>query len=414
MTKEMANLHVGLVAAADIESMLDLANVLHEAGVKVSLYLSFARAARLVAVPTGEGTEPQAEGEVAERFYQRNLVPRECRIRLIHYPRLRDPRSLGVMRRAIGTMRADGVTLVHISIGPTEFWLAVLANLVRDLPVVTTYAQPRPNVGETRPPWLDMAINRLMARGADMLVVTLQSMVPYIQKAYGIPPEHTAYVPLCPRVTAVRWADPTGRSAEPVPEEPGTVLFFGGARRHKGLEYLVRAQPMVNREVPDARFLIASHGSDLDRCLAMIEQPERFEVHRGFVPGDQMPAFYQRASVVALPYISAGPSGVLLDAYGFGKPVVASEVGGLPEYVQDGTTGILVPPGDERELAAGIIHLLSDDELRRRMGDNARRWIAELKQSIAERWLEVYEQAMSFRPPAAPRPQPFPLEEANP
>ena len=414
MTKEMANLHVGLVAAADIESMLDLANVLHEAGVKVSLYLSFARAARLVAVPTGEDTGPQAEGEVAERFYQRNLVPRECRIRLIHYPRLRDPRSLGVMRRAIGTMRADGVTLVHISIGPTEFWLAVLANLVRDLPVVTTYAQPKPNVGETRPPWLDMAINRLMARGADMLVVTLQSMVPYIQKAYGIPPGHTAYVPLCPRVTAVRWADPTGRSAEPVPEEPGTVLFFGGARRHKGLEYLVRAQPMVNREVPDARFLIASHGSDLDRCLAMIEQPERFEVHRGFVPGDQMPAFYQRASVVALPYISAGPSGVLLDAYGFGKPVVASEVGGLPEYVQDGTTGILVPPGDERELAAGIIHLLSDDELRRRMGDNARRWIAELKQSIAERWLEVYEQAMSFRPPAAPRPQPNPLEETNP
>ncbi|RPI48613.1 MAG: glycosyltransferase, partial [Chloroflexi bacterium] len=136
---------------------------------------------------------------------------------------------------------------------------------------------------------------------------------------------------------------------------------------------------------------------DLERCLDLIEQPERFEVHRGFVPGDQMPTFYQRASVVALPYISAGPSGVLLDAYGFGKPVVASEVGGLPEYVQDGTTGILVPPADERELAAGIIHLLSDDELRHRMGDNAKRWIAELKQSIAARWLDVYEQAQGGR-----------------
>jgi glycosyltransferase involved in cell wall biosynthesis len=127
-----------------------------------------------------------------------------------------------------------------------------------------------------------------------------------------------------------------------------------------------------------------------------------------------MPAFYQRASVVALPYISAGPSGVLLDAYGFGKPVVASEVGGLPEYVQDGTTGILVPPADERELAAGIIHLLSDDELRRRMGDNAKRWIAELKQSIAARWLEVYEQAMAFRPSTARRTHPTPAEEPKP
>ena len=408
----MANLHVGLVAAADIESMLDLANVLHDAGVGVTVYLSHARAARLLA--QGAGPEAPGDQEIEERFHERGLVPRACRVRLIRYPRLRDPRSLGVVRRAIGTMHADGVDLVHISIGPTELWLAVMANLIRDLPVVTTYAQPKPNVGEDRPPWLDRAINRLMARGSDMLVVTLQSMVPYIQKTYGIAAEHTAYVPLCPRITALRWADPTGQIAEPVPEEPGTVLFFGGARRHKGLEYLVRAQPMVNREVPDARFLIASHGSDLERCLELIEQPERFEVHRGFVPGDQMPIFYQRASLVALPYISAGPSGVLLDAYGFGKPVVASEVGGLPEYVQDGTTGILVPPADVRELAAGIIHLLSDDELRHRMGDNAKRWIAELKQSIAARWLEVYGQAMAFRPGKARRTHPIPSEEPKP
>jgi alpha-maltose-1-phosphate synthase len=399
----MADRHVGLVAGADIESMLDLANVLHEAGTAVTLYLSFARAARLAGLPA-----MAADEDVAAQFYERELVPPDCPMRLVHYPRLRDPRSLGVVRRAIGTMRADGVELVHISIGPTELWLAVMANLIRDLPVVTTYAQPKPNVGENRPPWLDLAINRLVARGSDVLAVTLESMVPYIQETYSIPAERTAYVPLCPRVTALRWA------AEPVPEEPGTVLFFGGARRHKGLEYLVRAQPMVNREVPDARFLIAAHGNDLDRCLALIQEPERFEVHRGFVPGDEMPTFYQRASLVALPYISAGPSGVLLDAYGFGKPVVASEVGGLPEYVQDGTTGILVPPADERELAAGIIHLLSDDKLRYRMGDNARRWIEDLKQSIAARWSEVYEQAMSFRRAKARGVQPTAAEESQP
>jgi alpha-maltose-1-phosphate synthase len=398
----MANPHVGLVAAADIESMLDLANVLHEAGIPVSLYLSFARAARLAGLPATADDEA-----IARHFYERELVSQACRVRLIRYPRLRDPRSLGVVRRAIRTMRTDGVDLVHISIGPTELWLAVMANLIRDLPVVTTYAQPKPNVGENRPAWLDLAINRLMARGSDMLVVTLQSMVPYIQETYGIPAEHTAYVPLCPRITALRWAD------EPVPEEPGTVLFFGGARRHKGLEYLVRAQPLVNREVPGARFLIASHGSDLDRCLALIQEPDRFEIHQGFVPGDQMPAFYQRASLVALPYISAGPSGILLDAYGFGKPVVASQVGGLPEYVQDGTTGLLVPPADERELAAGIIHLLSDDTLRRKMGENARRWIDDLVQSIAARWLEVYGQALSFRPAKARRTRPTPVEESK-
>jgi glycosyltransferase involved in cell wall biosynthesis len=376
-------MHVGIASGADIESTLDLANVLHAAGAWATLYLSRSRAARLV----GERNGATEDGIVA-RFYDLNLLPPTIPVRLIDYPRMRDPRSLGTVRDMVKSMRSDGVDVVHISLGPGELWLASLALLLRGVPVVTAFQQPLQNVGDDRPEWMTSLGNRLALWGGDLYAVHGQELVDVMVHRFGLPAERVVYVPLVPRITAARWP----RSN--VAEEPGTVLFFGGARYHKGLEYLVRAQPLVNREVPNARFLIAAHGPDLERCLVLIEEPDRFEVHAGFVPGEEMPAYFERASLVALPYIDGAASGVLLDAYSFGRPVVATRVGALPDYVQEGATGLLVPPADEAALASAIVHLLQNDGLRRRMGEQAERWVEEQKRSIADRWLEVYHKAI--------------------
>ncbi len=79
----------------------------------------------------------------------------------------------------------------------------------------------------------------------------------------------------------------------------------------------------------------------------MIEDESKFEIHEGYVSGERMAALFQRASLVVLPYLSASTSGVLMTAYSFGKPVVATKVGCLPEYVEDNITGLLVDPANE-------------------------------------------------------------------
>jgi len=126
----------------------------------------------------------------------------------------------------------------------------------------------------------------------------------------------------------------------------------------------------------------------------MMQDRSRFEVHDGFVPGDEMAAFFQRASVVALPYLSASTSGILMTALVFGKPVVATRVGCLPEYVEDGVTGLLVPPADAERLADAIVRLLTDDALRHRMGQNAKRWAHDRRQTAASKTLRTYEKAI--------------------
>ncbi len=106
-----------------------------------------------------------------------------------------------------------------------------------------------------------------------------------------------------------------------------------------------------------------------------------------------MAAYFQKASLVALPYLSASTSGLLTTAYVFGKPVVATRVGALPEYVQEGETGLLVPPADAQRLAEAIVRLLTDDALRAQMSGNARAWVRREQERVVAMTILAYETA---------------------
>jgi glycosyltransferase involved in cell wall biosynthesis len=374
-------MHVGLVSFTDINYGLDLANTLYEAGVSVSLYMSDSHTSNAVNSPD----------QPAERIYELGLLPPAVRLHLVQFPRMRDPRSFAVVRRLGQTMRDDGVDIAHILLGSGEIWMAVLACLLRDLPVVSTMREPQPNIKDYPPASVVRAANRLLTGGSEVIIVNGKNHVAILRERYRVPASRICYVPLGPRTTAARW------STRPVPEEPGTILFFGHVRPRKGLEYLVRAQPIITHHVPHARIVIAGRGQEeLERCQKMIRDGTRFEIHEGFIPSDVVTELFQRASLVVLPYISASTSGILMTAYVFGKPVVATRVGSLPEYVEDGVTGLLVPPADVEQLADTIIWLLSDEALCHRMGENAARWADEEQKKIAMQSLSAYEKAISI------------------
>jgi glycosyltransferase involved in cell wall biosynthesis len=124
----------------------------------------------------------------------------------------------------------------------------------------------------------------------------------------------------------------------------------------------------------------------------MMVHPDRFIVHNEYVSEEKKSELFRTASVVALPYIDATQSAVIATAYNYSKPVVATAVGGLPSMIDDGSTGFLIPPRDEKALADALIRLLTNDRLRETMGANAKKK-AEDEYSAdvaATRTLEVY------------------------
>ncbi len=149
------------------------------------------------------------------------------------------------------------------------------------------------------------------------------------------------------------------RAALDLPAEARIVLFFGFIKPYKGVLHLIDAAGDLKREFGDGLqvLIVGDIYGDRQPYLDRIAASDGRGIIRlidGFVPDETVEDYFLAADLVVLPYVSATQSGIVQIAYHYDLPVVTTRVGGLPEVVQDGRTGFLVPPGDAAALAAAI------------------------------------------------------------
>lgn len=141
------------------------------------------------------------------------------------------------------------------------------------------------------------------------------------------------------------------------------ILFFGFVREYKGLKFLIKALPLVKQGIPEVKlWIVGDFGDSKEEYLKLISDNDlqnNIIIVDGYVPDKEVEKYFTATDLVALPYISATQSGIAQIAYGFEKPVIATNVGGLPDVVEDGKTGYIVNKEDERELAKAIIRFFS-------------------------------------------------------
>jgi D-inositol-3-phosphate glycosyltransferase len=178
------------------------------------------------------------------------------------------------------------------------------------------------------------------------------------------------------------------------------ALFFGLIKEHKGLDVLLDAFALARDERPQLRLLIAgepmiSWRKYADR-ISRLELGPFIDLHLGFVPSDRVSLYFSAADLVVLPYGEIFQSGVAVAAFTYGRPVVATRVGGLPELVQDGVTGFLAPPSDPRGLAETLVDATGDSARLAAMADAAASAArgAHSWEHIAERHEQVYSETI--------------------
>lgn len=154
-------------------------------------------------------------------------------------------------------------------------------------------------------------------------------------------------------------------------QDDATVLFFGRINKYKGLDVLIQAEPFVSKEIPQVKFVIAGRGDEIIKYKDELNQKKQFVLLDRYIPNAEVAPLFQKASVVVLPYVEASQSGVIPIAYCLGRPVIATSVGSIPEVVEEGKTGFIVPPNNPELLAKAIIKILKDHELLLAMGQNA-------------------------------------------
>ncbi len=207
------------------------------------------------------------------------------------------------------------------------------------------------------------ALARYGLRRADG-VRTISAYTSSLVRAAGVEPTATfaAFMDLEPFVeTAPR----------PLPERP-TALFVGVLERYKAVDVLAEAWRLAAPKVPDAMLHIVGRGVLNEVVKRLVDDLPAQTRWTESLPTPEVARALDEATVLVLPSRSEGLGRVVVEAFCRGRGVVASRVGGIPDIVDDGETGLLVPPGDAEALANALVLSLSDRTIAACLGSAGR------------------------------------------
>lgn len=184
--------------------------------------------------------------------------------------------------------------------------------------------------------------------------------------------------------------------------EDQVILYLARMTEEMGLGIFISAVKALLSQNGSLKVIIGGKPEELhlDAQQLATEFPDNVFV-RPNIPLADLPAYYQAATVVAIPTLGDRACGSLsaAEASATGKPVVASQVGGVPEYAVDGQTGILIPPGDPAALAAALLDICNDASMAERMGWAGRAYMEANfdKAQTNNRMLEILNEILGLR-----------------
>ncbi len=214
------------------------------------------------------------------------------------------------------------------------------------------------------------------ARRSDRVVAISSYTADQLRELADVPIEVIPYTTSLP---------PAPARASPPAGAPWTALSVGRLVERKGVTHLVDAVRLLSARGRDIRLVVVGDGPERSRLQQQIHE-HGLDHHvelRGQVSADALQQAYAAADAFVLPAIvdrrgdTEGLGVVLLEAMNYGTPVIASRIGGIPDIVEEGVSGLLVPAGDAAALAGALRRLIEDPALARRLGEAGRQRVRE-------------------------------------
>lgn len=365
------------------------------------------------AVPPGGSTDSKVDGITVHRIRRRKFeVPLLRRLWINYLPWTKHQWEYlySVHKEIDNIIRVNNIDIIE----SPEIWAeGILYSLRRRVPIVVKLHTPLFVVREldqlsyTVDRRLVELVDEVWTRRADRVISASWDLARLVSRKYHFGPAEITVVP-----EAVN-AEDFGPGETPARGQP-IVLFVGRLEPRKGIFDIAEAMPIVLADCPGTRFVFLGGDMMIDgrsSKAALLERMRRHGVAEkaefpGRVAADQV-AEYQRQSAVSIfPSTWENCAVACLEAMACGRPVIATNVGGFPEMIEPGKSGVLIPPGRADALADAIKHMLADPEQARHLGTNARRRIEErfAADVVARQSLVVYEETIrSWNQAQAPR-----------
>ncbi len=243
--------------------------------------------------------------------------------------------------------------VLHLAWPPNvyEFILYVLRRKM-----MLTVHDPFPHTGN------DSFIVRLRRKFAFQLIPRLvilnKAQRQDFLNCYHLPPERV----INSRLSCYTYLRTVPKDLAQVPEKGTYILFAGKISPYKGLDFLLPAMAKVHACCPDCRLIVAG-GGKYHFDIAKYQSLDYIDIRNRFIPDEELVALIDHSAFLVCPYTDATQSGVIMSAYAFNKPVIATNVGGLPEMVEHHRYGLIVKEKDEQALADSIIQMWTQPAL---------------------------------------------------
>ena len=278
------------------------------------------------------------------------------------------PWRLDTLWRLYRFLRQERPFILHTWMFHANIPGRILGRLTR-IPVIISSERTMGQEGRVR-----RLLNRLTGWLPDRIICVSQQVADFAAQEIGLPPAKLTVIRN--GIDMAQFADlpdqQTARAVFGLPKQGKIVAAIGRPRPVKGFSYLLEAFAQIAANQPDLYLLFVGDGPDKRPLQTAAQQLPIAD--RVIFLGDQqeIPRLLAALDMLVLPSLWEGLPNVVLEAMAAGLPVVATAVGGTPELVVEGETGLLVPPRDPAALAQAILTLLNDPELARRLGKNGR------------------------------------------
>lgn len=289
--------------------------------------------------------------------------------------------------KAYRVSKSFDVRIIHAHWWVPSGLIGYLVSILLNRPLlVTTHGTDLRIIKDSK---ISFFLAKLVFQKAQYITVVSSFLKEKLVGELSLPEEKIKVIPMPVNTEKIRFSPPMKSSSQNV------ILCVARYTHQKKLDVLIDALSVLKEQNMDFEAILVGEGPERDRLLKKIGTLSLKDKIKllGLMAQKELNRYYNLSQVVVLPSVNEGFGLVLVEAGLCKKPVVGARSGGIPDIIEDGISGILVPPEDHIALANAIISVLSDDNLAKRLGQNAYQqvWKRFSPEAINKRFLSIYE-----------------------
>jgi glycosyltransferase involved in cell wall biosynthesis len=290
--------------------------------------------------------------------------------------------------KAYRVTKSSKIKIIHAHWWIPSGLVGVLVSSLLNKPlIITTHGSDIRLIPDSR---LSVFLAKFVFKKAKYVTVVSSFLKEKLVSEISLPAEKILVIPMPVNPDKIRII--------PLPEPKPKKIILCVARytRQKKLEILLESLSFLKEENMDFEAVLIGDGPEREKLVKKIEElslKEKVKL-KELMSQEELNRYYNLSDVVVLPSVNEGFGLVLVEAGLCKKPVIGTNSGGIPDIIQDGVTGLLIPPEDSRALALAIKNVLKDENLASSLSQNAYKqaWDKFSPQAITKRFLEIYDE----------------------